>query len=54
MVNLIGGKFFGVDLINENICDCNETFVWEPSVIKSNCIEAATEVLHYVIFYTMI
>jgi T-complex protein 1 subunit eta len=38
-----GGKYFGVDLTNESICDCNATFVWEPSIIKSNCIEAATE-----------
>jgi len=38
-----GGKYYGVDLVNENICDCYETFVWEPSIIKTNCIEAATE-----------
>jgi len=38
-----GGKYFGVDLLNENICDCNNSFVWEPSIIKYNCIEAATE-----------
>jgi len=38
-----GGKYFGVDLTNESICDCNATFVWEPSIIKLNCIEAATE-----------
>jgi len=30
-------------LTNENICDCNATFVWEPSIIKTNSIEAATE-----------
>jgi T-complex protein 1 subunit eta len=38
-----GGKYFGVDLANESICDCNATFVWEPSIIKTNSIEAATE-----------
>jgi T-complex protein 1 subunit eta len=38
-----GGKYFGVDLTNESICDCYSTFVWEPSIIKTNCIEAATE-----------
>lgn len=40
---LLGGKYFGVDLTNESICDCYSTFVWEPSIIKTNCIEAATE-----------
>jgi len=38
-----GGKYFGVDLVNEGICDTNASFVWEPSIIKLNSIEAATE-----------
>jgi T-complex protein 1 subunit eta len=39
----LGGTWFGVDIVNENICDTYETFVWEPALIKLNCIEAATE-----------
>jgi len=38
-----GGVWYGVDILNEDICDTFETFVWEPSLIKLNCIEAATE-----------
>jgi T-complex protein 1 subunit eta len=38
-----GGVWYGVDIVNENICDTFETFVWEPALIKLNCIEAATE-----------
>jgi len=41
--HVAGGKYFGVDLVNEGICDTNEAFVWEPSLIKLNSIEAATE-----------
>lgn len=37
------GKWFGVDLVNEDICDCYATFVWEPAIVKLNSIEAATE-----------
>lgn len=36
-------KWFGVDIVNEGICDTFESFVWEPSVIKLNSITAATE-----------
>jgi len=38
-----GGKYYGVDILNESICDTKETFVWEPALIKLNSIEAATE-----------
>jgi len=38
-----GGTWFGVDVLNEDICDTFERFVWEPALIKLNCIEAATE-----------
>jgi len=37
------GIWFGVDIVNEGICDTFESFVWEPALIKLNCIEAATE-----------
>jgi len=37
------GKWFGVDIVNEGICDTYATFVWEPSLVKLNGITAATE-----------
>jgi chaperonin GroEL (HSP60 family) len=37
------GKWFGVDIVNEGICDTFESAVWEPSLIKLNSITAATE-----------
>jgi T-complex protein 1 subunit eta len=38
-----GGKWFGVDIRNETACDTFETFVWEPTMIKTNSFTAATE-----------
>lgn len=38
-----GGKWFGVDIDNEDICDTFEKFVWEPVIVKMNSITAATE-----------
>jgi len=37
------GKWFGVDLANEDIFDAFANFVWEPALVKLNAIEAATE-----------
>jgi len=37
------GTWFGVDIINEDIADNFEACVWEPAVVKSNAIIAATE-----------
>jgi len=37
------GAYFGVDIAHESICNTYETFVWEPSLVKLNSIEAATE-----------
>lgn len=37
------GKWFGVDLVNEDLFDAYANFVWEPALIKLNAIEAATE-----------
>jgi len=37
------GKWFGVDIVNEGICDTFEKFVWEPSLVRLNSITAATE-----------
>jgi len=38
-----GGKWYGVDITQEGICDTFESFVWEPSLIRTNAITAATE-----------
>ena len=36
-------KWFGVDVINEGICDTFKTGVWEPAANKLNSLAAATE-----------
>jgi len=38
-----GMKWYGVDIRNECACDTFETFVWEPTMIKTNSFTAATE-----------
>lgn len=38
-----GGTWAGVDVLNDDIVDTMETFVWEPLKIKLNCLTAATE-----------
>ncbi|KAL5015835.1 hypothetical protein ScPMuIL_005424 [Solemya velum] len=38
-----GGKWFGVDILNETIADNFEAFVWEPAVVKINALTAACE-----------
>jgi len=38
-----GGKYFGVDVPNEGVCDTYESFVWEPTLVKTNALTAATE-----------
>jgi len=38
-----GGQWFGIDILNEGICDTFESFVWEPTLIKTNSFTAATE-----------
>lgn len=38
-----GGKWFGVDIVNEGICDTMESFVWEPTLVRRNALTAATE-----------
>jgi T-complex protein 1 subunit eta len=37
------GRWFGVDIENEGICDTVKSFVWEPSLVRSNALAAATE-----------
>lgn len=41
--NQADGKWFGVDIENEDICNTYETFVWEPTLVKTNALTAATE-----------
>ena len=38
-----GSTWYGVDVYNENIADNFEAFVWEPSMVKSNMLAAASE-----------
>lgn len=38
-----GDTWAGVDIINEGIADNLEKFVWEPTAMKVNAIQAATE-----------
>lgn len=38
-----GKQWAGVDFVNEGIADNLEKFVWEPSLVKINAIQAATE-----------
>jgi len=38
-----GGKWFGVDVENDGVCDTFKQFVWEPTLVKQNALSAATE-----------
>jgi len=38
-----GFVWYGVDILNDDICDTFESFVWEPAQIKLNSFTAATE-----------
>lgn len=38
-----GGEWFGVDIDEAGICNTWDRFVWEPALVKSNAIAAATE-----------
>jgi T-complex protein 1 subunit eta len=37
------GKWFGVDVLNQEVADLYEKFVWEPELVRINVISAATE-----------
>jgi len=37
------GKYFGVDLVKQDLQDSFVNHVWEPALVKHNSIEAATE-----------
>jgi T-complex protein 1 subunit eta len=38
-----GNIWAGVDFVNEGVADNLEKFVWEPSLVKVNAIQAAVE-----------
>merc|ERR1719197_2110432 len=38
-----GGKWMGVDVVNNGVCDTFESFAWEATVMKRNALAAATE-----------
>jgi T-complex protein 1 subunit eta len=38
-----GGVWYGVDILNEDIADNFLACVWEPAIVKSNAIVAASE-----------
>jgi len=38
-----GAQWFGIDIVNEGICDTFQSFVWEPTLVKTNSFTAATE-----------
>lgn len=38
-----GGKWFGVDIMSEDIADNFEAFVWEPAIVRKNALTAASE-----------
>jgi len=38
-----GGKWYGVDITNEDLADNWEACVWEPAIVKINAVTAAAE-----------
>lgn len=38
-----GGRWFGVDILKEDIADNFEAFVWEPAIVRENALTAASE-----------
>merc|ERR1712187_938900 len=43
MKHATGGTWFGVDVIENGVCDTFEKFAWEATVMKRNALAAATE-----------
>lgn len=43
MFYLTGGRWFGVNVLTEDISDNFEQCVWEPAVVKINALTAASE-----------
>lgn len=38
-----GGLWFGVDVVNGGVCDTFKACIWEPVLVKTNALTAATE-----------
>jgi T-complex protein 1 subunit eta len=43
------GRWYGVDVDEEGICDCYEKFVWEPLQVKLSALGAATEACNVIL-----
>ena len=43
------GRWFGVDVDEEGICDSYEKFVWEPLQVKLSALSAATEACNVIL-----
>jgi len=43
MKHASGNKWFGIDMENEDVADCYEKFIWEPSIVKINALQSAAE-----------
>jgi T-complex protein 1 subunit eta len=43
------GRWYGVDVDNEGICDSYEKFVWEPLQVKLSALSAATEACNVIL-----
>ena len=42
-LSIVGGKWYGVDVNNEDKADNFDAFVWEPALVKKNALTAAAE-----------
>lgn len=40
---ILGNRWVGVDILNEDVADNMEKCVWEPSLVKINALSAASE-----------
>ena len=40
---LLGGLWYGIDILSEDIADNFEAFVWEPAIVRLNALTAASE-----------
>lgn len=41
--------WYGVDIVNDGVCDTMVSHVWEPSIIKKNVLTAATEAANMIL-----
>lgn len=37
------GRWYGVDVVNGGVCDTFANYVWEPTLVKRNALQSATE-----------